>query len=170
MLQAESNTLAMFNPIGWCVDEAGGIWKALKEAFGEDTTKYRTVSCEKHYMWSVDNFKNALVKISKSGYIFKTLATRFMTANTKSEYDEAFVDLTKFIEAKPSKRDFLREFVNFWNPRRRWFSRAFKSSETPKTNLSKSYHTSHVKGHTTIQRYYFRCKARMINENVWSWL
>ena len=91
-----------------------------------------------------------------------------MTANTKSEYDEAFVDLTKFIEAKPSKRDFLREFVNFWNPRRRYFSRAFKSSETPKTNLSKSYHTSHVKGHTTIQRYYFRCKARMINENVWS--
>ena len=124
------------------------------------------MSCEKHYMWSVDNFKNALVKISKSGYIFKTLATRFMTANTKSEYDEAFVDLTKFIEAKPSKRDFLREFVNFWNPRRRCFSRAFKSSETPKTNLSKSYHTSHVKGHTTIQRYYFRCKAGMINENV----
>ena len=39
MLQADSNTLAMFNPIGWCVDEAGEIWKALKEVFGEDTIK-----------------------------------------------------------------------------------------------------------------------------------
>ena len=150
------------------MDEAGGIWKAFKKVFGEAIIKYQTVSCEKHYMWSVDNFKNVLLKKLKSGYIFKVLATKLMTANAKSEYDEAFVDLTKFIEAKPSKRDFLREFVNFWNPRRRCFSRAFKSSETPKTNLSKSYHTSHVKGHTTIQRYYFRCKAGMINENVWS--
>ena len=91
-----------------------------------------------------------------------------MNANTKSEYDEAFVFLTKFIEAKPSKRDFLREFVKFWNPRRHCFSRAFKSSETPKTNLSKSCHASHVKGHFATQRYYFRCKAGIINENVWS--
>ena len=73
--------------------------------------------------------------------------------------DKAFVDLTKFIEAKPSKRDFLREFIRFWDPTGHHFSRAFKSSEAPKTNLSKSYHASNVKGHTTIQRYCFRCKA-----------
>ena len=141
------------------MDEAGGIWKAFKKVFGEDIIKYQTVSCEKHYMWSVDNFKIVLLKKLKSGYIFKTLATRLMTANAKSEYDEAFVDLTKFIEAKSSKRDFLREFIRFWNPTGHHFSRAFKSSEAPKTNLSESYHASHVKGHTTIQRYCFRCKA-----------
>ena len=70
-----SNTLAMFNPVGWCVDKEGGIWKALKKVFGEHTIKYRTGSLEKQYMLSIDNFKNALLKISKSGWVFKTLAT-----------------------------------------------------------------------------------------------
>ena len=106
MLQAGPNALAMFNPIRWCMDKAGRVWKALKEVFGKDTIKYWTVSCEKHYMWSVDNFKNALLKISKSGYIFKTLAARLMNVDTKSEYDKELVKLNKFIEAKPSKRDF----------------------------------------------------------------
>ena len=90
-------------------------------------------------MWSVDNFKNALLKISTSGYIFKVLETRVMTANAKSECEEAFFDLTKFTEVKPSKRDFLREFMKFWNPRRHHFSRAFKPREAPKTNLRESY-------------------------------
>ena len=43
------------------------------------------------------------------------MTNRSMTANTKSEYDEAFVDLTNIIEVKPSKSDFLRGFIKFWN-------------------------------------------------------
>lgn len=67
-------------------------------------------------MWSVDNFKNALLKISKSGYNFKTLTTNLMTANTKSAYDQVFAKLSNFKEVKPSKRDFLRGFAKFWDP------------------------------------------------------
>ena len=35
VLQAESNTLATFKPIGRCGDEAGGIGNALKEPKSE---------------------------------------------------------------------------------------------------------------------------------------
>ena len=44
--------------------------------------------------------------------------------------------------------DFLGGFIKFGNPRWHHFSRAFKSSEAPKTNLSENYHASYVKGST----------------------
>ena len=38
-----------FNLIGWCVDQAGGVWKALKDICTEEAIKHKTVSCEKHF-------------------------------------------------------------------------------------------------------------------------
>ena len=141
VLQAESNTLAMFNPIGWCVDEAGGIWKDLKEVLGEGTIKYQTVSCEKHYMWYVVNFKNALLKISKSGYIFKALATRLMTdCQYKIWVWWSICWPDQVYRSKTIKKGFFKGIYQFWNRRQHHFSHVFKSSEAPKTNLRGSYH------------------------------
>ena len=100
----------------WVVCGRSRGLKGSQFFFGKDIIKYHTVSYEKHYMWSVDNFKNALLKISKSGYNFKTLTTNLMTANTKSAYDQVFAKLSNFKEVKPSKRDFLRGFAKFWDP------------------------------------------------------
>ena len=34
-----------FYPIGWCVDEAGCLWKVLKDIYREEAIKHRAVSC-----------------------------------------------------------------------------------------------------------------------------
>ena len=47
-----------FNFLGWYVDETGGVWKALKDIYGEGVIKHKTVSCEKHFLWSIENFKS----------------------------------------------------------------------------------------------------------------
>ena len=109
VLQAESNTLAIFNPIGRCVDEAGGIWNALKEPKSE---LWEALNTEK---WAVRSTIYGPFIILEKHYWEHRMTNRSMTANTKSEYDEAFVDLTNIIEVKPSKSDFLRGFIKFWN-------------------------------------------------------
>ena len=47
-----------FNFLGWYVDETGGVWKALKDIYGEGVIKHKTVSCEKHFLWLKENFKS----------------------------------------------------------------------------------------------------------------
>ena len=53
-----------------------------------------------------------------------------------------------FIEDKPSKRGVLRSFIDFWYPRRYHFSRAFKLTIAPTTNLSETVHSSYASGNT----------------------
>ena len=71
-----------------------------------------------------------------------------MAAASPSEYNAALTDIMNYLECKP-KRKFLAGFIEFWHPRRHHSSRAFKSSDAPKSNLSESYHSSYVKGQTT---------------------
>ena len=52
-----------FNPIGWYIEEAVGVRKALKDIYGKEVTKHRTVSHEKHF--SIENFKSTFQKKSK---------------------------------------------------------------------------------------------------------
>ena len=132
-----------FNPFGWCVDEAGGVWKALRDIYGEEAIKHRTVSCEKHFSWSTENFKSTLQKTSKCAAIFESLPHELMTSETPTKYDAALNEIIFFIEKKKTrKRSFLRGFVEFWHPRRHHFSRVFKNSNAPTTNMSETYHSS----------------------------
>ena len=63
-------------------------------------------------MWSVENFISSLVKISKSSFKFKEIATKLVAANTPSIYEQIVKDIKNYIESK-SKKQFLRGFVNF---------------------------------------------------------
>lgn len=123
------------------------IFLIFKDVYGEEAVKQKTVSCEKHFSWSVDRFASTLVNVSKSAGHFKERATKLMTANTPSEYNAALQDISGFIDAKP-KREFLKGFVEFWHPRRHHFSRAFKNPNAPKSNLSESYHSKYVNANT----------------------
>ena len=152
--QGSSDLSSYFNPTGWCIDKAGGSWKSVKDVFKKDLKKTRTVNCEKH-LWSVKIFTSSLVEISKSNFHFKELATKLMTANIPSMYEQAVKEINNYIESK-SKRLLLRGFANFWNPSRHHFSRAFKNCNTPKLIYIESYNSSYVTGHTTILTF-FRC-------------
>ena len=76
-----------FNPIGRCVDEAERVWKALKDIYGEETIKHRTVTCEKHFLWSIENLKSTLQKTSKRVAIYESLAYELMKLETPDKYD-----------------------------------------------------------------------------------
>ena len=96
----------------------------------------------------MDNFTDGLKKVSSSSDHFKERATKLMAEVSPSEYSASLTDIINYLECKP-KRKFLAGFIEFWHPRRHHFSRAFKSSDSPKLNLSESYHASYVKGQTT---------------------
>ena len=89
-----------------------------------------------------------LQKTSKCAAIFESLAHELMTLETPTKYDAALNEIIFFIEKKPRKRSFLRGFVEFWDPRRHHFSRAFKNSNAPTTNMSETYHSSCATGET----------------------
>ena len=108
----------------------------MREVFG-DVADDRGVSCEKHYSWSVDKF--ALSLQPKSAATFKEYGMGLLQAVTTGEYADHFNSLVEFIEEKPTKREFLHEFLKFWHPRRSHFSRAYKSSLAPKMNLSETF-------------------------------
>ena len=110
--------------------------------------KHRTVSCEKHFTWSIKNFKSTLQKTSKCAATFESLAHELITSEAPTKYDTALNEIISFIERKPRKRSFLRGFVEFWHPRRHHFSRAFKNSNAPTTNISETYHSSYATGET----------------------
>ena len=44
-----------FNRIGWCVDEAGSVWKTLMDIYGEDAIKHRPVSCNFYGQYRTSN-------------------------------------------------------------------------------------------------------------------
>eukprot|EP00111_Clytia_hemisphaerica_P016492 TCONS_00048875-protein len=140
----EKHKGSRFSPVAWCTDEAGGIWKALKVVFGEDAVKHKTVSCEKHFLWSVDRYTISLRNVSNAADFFKETASKLMTSVTSAEYLCALQELKEFIDTKPTKRGFLRSFIEFWDQRRHHFSRAFKHGDAPNTNLSEAYHSSYV--------------------------
>ncbi|XP_066916243.1 uncharacterized protein [Clytia hemisphaerica] len=137
-----------FAPIGWCVDEAGGLWKGIEIVYGKEAVKGKTVSCEKHYPWSVDRFTKSLRNVTKNPDFFKVHATNLMKAETKAQYVSSLNELNDYINGKPEKRSFLKSFLEFWDPRRHHFSRAYKRADAPSTNLSETYHSSYVSAKT----------------------
>ena len=72
----------MFNPIGWMADEAGANWAGLRDVFGPSVIS-RTVSCQFHYMQSVNKHAQKL-NSSKSQVEFKELARGLMKSDTLS--------------------------------------------------------------------------------------
>ena len=140
-----NDSSAVFNPKGWVCDAGGGLWGRIKQVFGDGAVK-RTVSCEFHFKLSVDKFSGYLSKAS--GPEFKMLSMLLMNALTVNEYEEAYNKVVNFIEEKPSKRSFLKKFLDFWHPRRGHFSKAFKPSDAPPVNLSEQFHSRYVRTDT----------------------
>ena len=93
-----------------------------------------------------------------------------MTAVSPSEYSAALTDIINYLDCKP-KRKFLAGFIEFWHPRHHHFSRTFKSSDAPKSNLSESCHSLYVKGQTTnlslLKAAYEDVTTSIKTEDVW---
>ena len=130
----------VFNPAGWCFDEGGGAWAALRTAFGSGAEE-RSVSCEKHYQWSVERYASNFQP--KSQAVFKEMGMGLLQAVTPQQYVDTFNEIVEFIEEKADKRQFLHTFLKYWHPRRGHFSRAYKSENAPKMNMSETIHASY---------------------------
>ena len=68
-----------------------------------------------------------------------------MVAATESQYESAFDELEAFIEEDFEERDFLVDWIKFWDPQRENFSAAYKNPSAPKTNLSECYNSKYVR-------------------------
>ena len=101
-----------FNPIGRCVDEAERVWKALKDIYGEETIKHRTVTCEKHFLWSIENLKSTLQKTSKRVAIYESLAYELMKLETPNKYDALLNEFISSIKGNQHKGRSWEDLLN----------------------------------------------------------
>ena len=69
-----------------------------------------------------------------------------MTSETSTKF--ALKEIISFIERKPRKRLFLRGFFELCDPRKHHFSRVFRNSNAPTTNMSEICHSSYATGDT----------------------
>lgn len=131
-----------FNPTGWCVDEHGGNWEAIRQVFGEDAVG-RTVGCEFHYKHSVEK-RARMISNERSKEKFKKIADSMMVGVTERMYNDALSAMKVFIKEKPEERQFLTAWLKWWHDRKSHFSRAFKPVNAVPVNLAEGYHSSYV--------------------------
>ncbi len=131
-----------FNPIGWTVDEHGGNWASIRAVYGNEAVN-KTVSCEFHFKQSVIRQSKYLHSI-KSRTEFKKMADKLLTSVTTVGFEQAFDNLNKFINKKPSKRGFLVNWLNWWHQRKEHFARAFKPTGAASVNMSEAYHSAYA--------------------------
>ncbi len=139
--KVSNNSGTVFDPFGWMADEAGANWSGLNQVFGPSAIS-RTVSCQFHYMESVNRHAQKL-NSSKSQAEFKMLAKSLLKSETSTGYQRAYKGVQEFIRAKPSKRNFLTTWLEWWHARRFHVFNAFRATDNaPSTNLSESVHAS----------------------------
>ena len=104
-----------------CSIQLGGV-STRQAGYGRLSKKFSEKASLNIKQWAVrSTICGTLIILRTRYWKYRNLATFsrlwqadwWLTANTEFECDETFVDLTRFIEAKPPKRGFLRVFINF---------------------------------------------------------
>ena len=122
------------------MDEALGLWSELEEVFGAAAVK-RSGSCEWHYSQSY----KAQAKFLKSGGCqYERYASEMLFAARPDDYEKALVKIEYFIEEDRNERAHIYTWLAWWDQRRSHFSRAYKNSSAPSTNLSEGYNSKYV--------------------------
>ena len=125
----------MFNPIGWMADEAGANWAAIS---------YVTTVLAANFIFkqSVNRHANQLNSSSSKAKL-KKLSNDIMQATTPAVYQKCLESLKDFISEKPTKRNFLTTWLEWWHLRRFHVFKAFRATiNTPTTNLAESVHST----------------------------
>ena len=148
--KVSGNSEATFNPYGFMLDEAGGLWNAIRKHFSDEVLK-NSVSCEFHYMQSVNRHSSSLVD-DNGKRRYKKLAKQLMDSASPAAYFETMNVIENFIQQQKDANKKLRDWLHWWDSRRIHWARAFKSDLlTPSSNLSEAVNASYAhKGSCSI--------------------
>ena len=138
---ALENPLTTFQPYGYMMDEGGAEWTRLQRECGEQEVEVAK-SCQFHYKQAV-NREAGKLNSSTSKFEFKKIANTMLIANSPSTYDKAYGKMVAFIKEKPTKRNFLKSWLDWWDERKQHVFNAFRTLPfTTTTNLSECLHSS----------------------------
>ena len=114
--KVSGNPEASFNPYGFMLDEAGGIWKSIKNNFSDDVLK-NSVSCEFHFLQNVNRHTSNIANDNeKRGY--KKLAKQMMDSASPPAYFETLNILENFIHRQNENKEKLLNWLHWWDNRR----------------------------------------------------
>ena len=91
-----------FNPYGFMLDEADGIWNSIKNNFSDEVLK-NSVSCEFHYLQSVNRHTSNIANDNEKRQ-YKKLAKQMMDSAWSPAYFETLNILENFIHGKVKMR------------------------------------------------------------------
>ena len=99
-------------------------------------------SCQFHYKQAV-NREAGQLNSSTSKFEFKKIVNTMLIADSPSTYDKAYGKMVAFIKEKPTKRNFLKSWLDWWDERKQHVFNPFRTLPfTPTTNLSECLHLS----------------------------
>ena len=127
--EATDDNTVSFSIAGWCTDMAGADMNGLRIVFGEDALS-RTKSCEFHHKESRNRMACQLA--CTVGDVFKDLCQNLLEANFEENYMAAKDALQHFID-KSTERQFLKQWLSWWDNRRSFILHAFSD---PKMDLA----------------------------------
>ena len=83
-----------FEPTGWCTNMAATNMNGLRDVYGYDVIP-KVKGCEFHYSQSVEKHSKTFQEHDIN--MFKVLANKPLTSETREAYNAAFDDISKFI-------------------------------------------------------------------------
>ena len=129
-----------FKPFGYMMDEAGAFWSSISCVQGVEDLQ-RSVSCEKHFDFTVARHKKTLVG-EDTKKEFEFLCESVSKAETPLVYERAAERMVQFI----ATHTHLHSWWDWWQKRQGHVFRAFKPlHNVPKTNHAEIGHSCWVK-------------------------
>ena len=77
--------------------------------------------------------------------VYENIANSLMIASSEKEYENKLNELEDFITENVEEREFLYDWISWWDCRREHFSRAYKNPSAPSMNLAECYNSKYVR-------------------------
>ena len=139
--EVSGNPEETFNPYGFMLDEAGGIWNSIKNHFSDHVLK-NSVSCEFHYLQSVNRHTSTITDENHKR-TYKKLAKQLMDSASPPAYFETLNILDNFIQEQNGGKDKLLNWLHWWDNRKIHWAKAFKCDlVSPSCNLAEAVNAS----------------------------
>ena len=113
---------------------AAANMNGLRGVYGYDVIS-KVKGCEFHYSQSVEKHSKKFQEHDIN--MFKVLANKLLTSETREAYNAAFDDISKFI----LKQQDLKAWLSWWHERRHIIFRELKSGNAPRSNLAEVIHS-----------------------------
>lgn len=130
----------IFDPQGFVTDEHGGNRESIRRMLKPGAVD-RAKSCENHF-YDCGHKQERGNWSSGSKVTFRKMLHEIYHAPTPGAFEANRRKLIDWTDKKPQKRGHIKSWFNkFWFKRRMHVFRAFKSADTPNTNMAEAGHS-----------------------------